>query len=63
MDWPERSKHWFFTHGGKLDPQTGHAIYARALAEPAERLIATIEASSSGEFVPNREKDELTHTL
>ena len=20
VDWPERSKHWFYGHGGSLDP-------------------------------------------
>ena len=22
-DWPERSKNWFYAHGGQLDPVTG----------------------------------------
>ena len=25
-DWPDRSKQWFYGHGGSLDPQTGECI-------------------------------------
>jgi hypothetical protein len=26
IEWPERSKNWFFTHGGSLDPETGEPV-------------------------------------
>ena len=26
IDWPERSKNWFFAHGGSLDPGTGELV-------------------------------------
>ena len=27
MNWPERSRIWFYDHGGSLDPLTGDCIY------------------------------------
>jgi hypothetical protein len=27
LDWPERAKHWFFAHGGRLDLETGKVMY------------------------------------
>jgi hypothetical protein len=61
--WPERVKHWFFAHGGKLDPETGVPIFAGALAVLAQWLLEILDAFASGEFVHNWEKDELTHAL
>ena len=26
LEWPERSKNWFFAHGGSLDPQIGEPV-------------------------------------
>ena len=25
--WPERAKHWWYAHGGTLDPKTGETIF------------------------------------
>ena len=58
IDWPERSKYWFFMHGGKLDPETGEAVVGETIRRVAQRLFDIIDASASGAFVPNREKDE-----
>ena len=63
IDWPERSKYWFFMHGGKLDPETGEAVVGETIRRVAQRLFDIIDASASGAFVPNQEKDELTYAL
>ena len=63
IDWHERSKNWFFTHGGKLDPETGEAVVGETIGRAAQRLFDIIDAFASGAFVPNREKDELTYAL
>ena len=61
--WPPRSKNWFFGHGGRLDPQTGLAVYGQKLETAACRLAFAIEAKEIGVFKPNREKDELTYAI
>ena len=61
--WPLHSKNWFFGHGGRLDPQTGRAVYGPKLETAARRLAFAIEAKEIGAFKPNREKDELTYAI
>ena len=63
LEWPECSKNWFFTHGGSLDPQIGEPVIGGQIGIVAQRLIDIVDASASGAFVPNREKDELTYAL
>ena len=63
LDWPERAKNWFFAHGGRLDLETGAAVYSERIQSAAERLLFAVDASSSGAFKPNREKDELTYAI
>jgi hypothetical protein len=63
LEWPERSKNWFFTHGGSLDPQIRESVIGGEIRRAAQRLIDIVDASTSGAFVPNREKDELTYVL
>ena len=63
IDWSERSKNWFFTHGGSLDPETGEPVIGGEIRTAAQRLIDIVDAYASGVFVPNREKDELTYAL
>jgi hypothetical protein len=53
IDWPERSKNWFFTHGGKLDPESGATVVGETIGRSAQRLFDAIDASASGAFVPN----------
>ena len=53
IDWPERSKNWFFAHGGSLDPQTGEPVIGGEIRTAAQRLIDIVDASASGAFVPN----------
>ena len=61
--WPPRSKNWFFSHGGRLDPQTSLVVYGQTLETAARRLAFAIEAKEIGVFKPNREKDELTYAI
>ena len=63
LDCPKCSKNWFFMHGGSLDPQTGEPIIGGEIETVAQRLIYIVDASASGAFVPNQEKDELTYAL
>jgi len=59
-NWCERSKHWFYGHGGSVDPDTRVLVWGQEISRAAERLVRAREAVQSGEFRPNREKDELT---
>ena len=52
-----------FRTWGSLDPQTGEPIIGGEIETAAQRLIDIVDASTSGAFVPNREKDELTYAL
>lgn len=61
-NWPERSKHWFYAHGGSLD-DNGTALFGKEIREVATKLKAVIDQSSQGAFVPDRENDELTTAL
>jgi len=63
IDWPERSKNWFFAHGGSLYLETGEPVIGGEIRTTAQRLIDIVDASTNGVFVPNREKDELTYAL
>ena len=66
-DWPERSKFWLFAHGAGLDPQTGQIVAKGKWKEKIEKvtkdLVAAIEKVRKGEYVPDRENDELTLAL
>ena len=63
IDWPKRFKNWFFAHGGSLDPETEESVVGGTIVKAAQRLFDIVDASASGAFVPNREKDELTYSL
>lgn len=63
MNWPERSRNWYYAHGGKLDPTDGSLVFGDAIREAASRLTEAVEASAQGTFHPDREKDELTLAL
>ena len=62
-DWPERSKHWYYGHGGTLNAVDGSLIFGEDIRHAAHCLVDALEASSQGRFQPNREKDELTMAL
>jgi hypothetical protein len=52
-----------FTHGGSLDPETGELVVGGEIGIAAQRFIDIVDASASGAFVPNREKDEVMYAL
>lgn len=60
LDWPERAKHYYFAHGGKLNPDDGTLVPGDQIRETAARLVELIKATAEGTFVPDRENDELT---
>ncbi|WVZ97684.1 hypothetical protein U9M48_043198, partial [Paspalum notatum var. saurae] len=61
-NWPQRSKCWYYGYGGSLSSD-GTLIFSDKIKRAAERLVEAIDKSSKGEFVPEREKDELTWAL
>jgi hypothetical protein len=63
LDWPEHAKHWFFAHGGHLDPETEKVMYGECIQAVAERFYQARSVAQSGEWQPNRDKDEQTYAL
>ena len=63
FDWPQRVKHFFYAHGGSLNPEDGSLITSDDIREAANRLDEALKAMSEGSFKPDREKDELTYAL
>ena len=63
LEWPKRSKNWFFAYGGSLDPEIGEPVVGDKIKTAAQRLFDIVDASASGAFVPNREKDEMIYAL
>jgi hypothetical protein len=37
--WPERAKHWWYGHGGSLDPATGSVFIGNRLLLPQQNLL------------------------
>nr|ABA99093.1 transposon protein, putative, CACTA, En/Spm sub-class [Oryza sativa Japonica Group] len=62
-NWPERSKFWYYAHGGTLNPADGSLVFGDQIREVARRLTDAVEASSQGTFRPDRDRDELTLAL
>jgi hypothetical protein len=61
LNWPERAKHWFFAHRDRLDLETGKVMYGERIQAIAERFYQAHTVAQSGEWQPNRDKDELTY--
>ena len=64
-DWVERARNWFYGHGGTLDSE-GRCIYNIRHKEdplPIERMRKAVKAVKDGDFIPDRENDELTLAL
>nr|ABA93472.1 transposon protein, putative, CACTA, En/Spm sub-class [Oryza sativa Japonica Group] len=61
--WPDRSKFWYYAHGGTLNPVDGSLVFSDQIREAVRRLTDAVEASSQGTFRPDREKDELSLAL
>ena len=53
MSWEERARHWFYGHGGSLDPEDGSMIVPQDLQEAAQRIIKAVEDHAKGTFVPD----------
>ena len=49
-NWPERSKFWYYAHGGTLNPADGSLVFGVQIREAARRLTDAVEASSQGTF-------------
>ena len=66
-EWPPRSKFWLFAHGAGLDPQTGKIIaqgkWKAKIEYITKQLEDAIDKVRRGEYVPDRENDELTLAL
>ena len=60
FNWPLRVKHFFYAHGGSLNPEDGSFVIADRLRDTAEQLETALQAIEQGTLKPNREKDELT---
>ena len=63
MNWPERSRIWFYGHGGSLDPVIGVCIYGQNIQQAAQRPQEAIQAVAEGTFQSDRERDELTYAF
>jgi hypothetical protein len=37
--WPERAKHWWYGHGGSLDPVIGECIHRKQTFTPTAKLV------------------------
>ena len=64
LNWPDRSRTWFFGVGGTLDPETGKCVWTDEQLEiPVKKLQKYIAAAQQGTFILDRENDELTQAL
>ena len=61
--WLERSKHWWYGHGGRLDPETGATIFEEEILIPSKALVQAMADAQAGLFRPERENDELSRAL
>jgi hypothetical protein len=65
MKWNDRSRDWFYGHGGKLDSE-GKCVYTKKHDEdplPIDALRSASKDVEEGRFHAEREKDELTRAL
>ena len=64
--WIERSRNWFYGHGGTLDEE-GKCIYNRRHKDnpllPIEDIRKAVKDVEEGRFRPDRENDELARAL
>jgi len=64
--WNERTRNWFYGHGGTLDPK-GKAIFNQRHKDnpllPIEEIRKAVKDVEEGRFVPDRENDELSRAL
>jgi hypothetical protein len=65
LKWNDRSRDWFYRHGGKLDSE-GKCVYTKKHDKdpvPIDALRSASKDVEEGRFHPEREKDELTRAL
>ena len=62
-EWPDRSKNWYYAHGGSLHPEDGSLIFNQIIREKALQILKNIEDVKSGKLKVDRENDELTLAL
>jgi hypothetical protein len=60
---PERSKNWYYAHGGRLNRDDGTLEFPPTLREKALELMNKIEDVKAGRVKVDREMDELTLAL
>jgi hypothetical protein len=61
--WPERSKNWYYAHGGRLNPDDGTLEFPPTLREKALELMNKTEDVKAGRLKVDKEMDELTMAL
>jgi hypothetical protein len=61
--WPERSKNWYYAHGGRLNLDDGTLEFLPTLRDKALELMNKIEDVKAGRLKVDREMDELTMSL
>jgi hypothetical protein len=61
--WPARAKHWWYGHGGLLDPVTGECTHRKINFTPITSLVKAMDNAQAGLYRVDRENNELTHTL
>jgi hypothetical protein len=61
--WPERAKHWWYGHGGSLDPATRDCVHRKQTFTPTAKLVNAMEDAQVGLIRVDRENNELTHAL
>jgi hypothetical protein len=63
VDWPERVKNWYFSHGGTINSEDGTLDYPPLLRETALEILKTLEDVRAGRVNVDREISELTMAL
>jgi hypothetical protein len=61
--WPDRSKNWYYAHGGRLNPDDGTLEFPPTLRDKALELMKKIEDARASRLKIDREMDELTMAL
>jgi hypothetical protein len=61
--WPKRAKHWWYEHGGSLDPAIGECVHRKQTFTPTTKLVKAMEDDQEGLIHVDRDNDELTHAL
>jgi hypothetical protein len=61
--WPERAKHWWYGHGGSLDPATGECVHQKKTFNPTSKPFKEMAYAQAGSIRVDRENNKLTHAL